>query len=82
MLLELRRNGLSEIVAKPISGDMDKIIDFPEPVYSATLSGNPEYDSNTFRYSYTSLNRPTTLYEYDIATETIVKQGTGSAFGI
>jgi oligopeptidase B len=52
---------------------MDKIIDFPEPVYSATLSGNPEYDSNTFRYSYTSLNRPTTLYEYDIATETIVK---------
>lgn len=73
VLLELRRNGLNEIVAKPISGDMDKIIDFPEPVYSATLSGNPEYDSNTFRYSYTSLNRPTTLYEYDIATETIVK---------
>ena len=73
VLLELRRNGLNEIVAKPISGDMDKIIDFPEPVYSATLSGNPEYDSNTFRYSYTSLNRPTTLYEYDIVTETIVK---------
>lgn len=73
VLLELRRNGLSEIVAKPISGDMDKIIDFPEPVYSATLSGNPEYDSNTFRYSYTSLNRPTTLYEYNIATEKIVK---------
>ncbi len=73
VLLELRRNGLSEIVAKPISGDMDKIVDFPEPVYSATLSGNPEYDSNTFRYSYTSLNRPTTLYEYDIATDAIVK---------
>ncbi|MBF6598082.1 MAG: S9 family peptidase [Fermentimonas sp.] len=73
VLLELRRNGLSEIVAKPISGGMDKTIDFPEPIYSATLSGNPEYDSNTFRYSYTSLNRPTTLYEYDITTETIVK---------
>ena len=27
---------------------------FPEPVYSATLSGNPEYDATTFRYSYTS----------------------------
>lgn len=73
VLLELRRNGLSEIVAKSISGDIDKVIDFPEPVYSATLSGNPEYGSNTFRYSYTSLNRPTTLYEYDIANDAIVK---------
>ena len=73
VLLELRKNGLNEIVVKPISGDIDKIIDFPEPVYSASLSGNPEYESNTFRYSYTSLNRPTTLYEYDITTEATVK---------
>ncbi len=66
--LELRKNGLSEIIAKPVSGGEEKTIVFPEPVYSATLSGNPEYDATTFRYSYTSLNRPTTLYEYDIAT--------------
>lgn len=68
VLLELRRNGLCEIVAKPVGGGEDKIIHFPEPVYNATLSGNPEYDSTTFRYSYTSLNRPTTLFEYDIAS--------------
>ena len=73
VVLELRRNGLSEIVAKSISVETDKVIDFPEPVYSATLSGNPEYESNTFRYSYTSLNRPTTLYEYDIATDETIK---------
>ena len=66
--LELRKNGLSEIVVKPVSGGEDKSIVFPEPVYSATLSGNPEYDTATFRYSYTSLNRPTTLYEYNIVS--------------
>ncbi len=66
--LELRKNGLSEIVVKPVSGGEDKSIVFPEPVYSATLSGNPEYDAATFRYSYTSLNRPTTLYEYNIVS--------------
>lgn len=65
--LELRKNGLSEIIAKPVSGGEDKAITFPEPVYSAGLSGNPEYDATTFRYTYTSLNRPTTLYEYNIA---------------
>ena len=37
------------------------------------MNGNPEYDATTFRYSYTSLNRPSTLYEYDIATGKTVK---------
>lgn len=73
VILELRKNGLSEIVVKPISGNIDITIDFPEPVYSATLSGNPEYEASTFRYSYTSLNRPTTLYEYNISTKLTTK---------
>ena len=72
--IELRRNGLSEIIAKPASGIGEiKTIAFPEPVYSAGLNGNPEYDATTFRYSYTSHNRPGTLYEYNIATGEAVK---------
>lgn len=72
--IELRRNGLSEIITKPASGIGEiKTIAFPEPVYSAGLNGNPEYDATTFRYSYTSLNRPGTLYEYNIATGEAVK---------
>lgn len=66
--LELRNNGLTEIQVKPVQGGEAKTIAFPEPVYSATLSGNPEYDAVTFRYTYTSLNRPNTLYEYNIET--------------
>lgn len=66
--LEFRKNGLAEMELKPIAGGESKVIAFPEPVYTATLSGNPEYDSTTVRYSYTSLNRPSTLYEYDILT--------------
>lgn len=64
--LELRKNGLAEIHIKPIDGGETKTIAFPEPVYSAWLGGNPEYDATTIRYTYTSLNRPTTLYEYTI----------------
>lgn len=70
VLLELRKNGLAEIQIKPVSGEgKTETIAFPEPVYTASLSGNPEYDAVTFRYSYTSLNRPTTLYEYNIETK-------------
>ncbi len=66
--VELRENGLSIIKVMPVNGGEEQTIAFPEPVYSASLSGNPEYDATTIRYSYTSLNRPTTLYEYNIET--------------
>ncbi|PNE27574.1 oligopeptidase B [Tannerella sp. oral taxon 808] len=66
--LELRKNGLNEIRIKPINGGETKSINFPEPVYTVSLGGNPEYDATTIRYTYTSLNRPSTLYEYAITT--------------
>ena len=71
--LELRKNGLTQIELKPVEGGESKSISFPEPVYSASLLGNPEYDASTIRYSYTSLNRPTTLYEYNVEDETTAK---------
>ncbi|MDD4777425.1 MAG: S9 family peptidase [Fermentimonas sp.] len=66
--VELRKNGLTEIQLMPVNGGEVNTIAFPEPVYSASLGGNPEYNATTIRYTYTSLNRPTTLYEYDIKT--------------
>ena len=66
LVLELRKNGLTCLEVRSLSGDSTSAINFPEPVYSAWLGGNPEYDATTFRYTYTSLNRPSTLYEYDI----------------
>lgn len=71
--LELRKNGLTEIEMKPVDGGVSKSISFPEPVYNSSLLGNPEYDASTIRYSYTSLNRPTTLYEYNVEDETTTK---------
>lgn len=82
--LELRKNGLTEIQVKPVAGEGEtKIIAFPEPVYTAGLGGNPEYDAVTLRYTYTSLNRPTTLYEYNIVsgeTEKLKEQEVPSGF--
>lgn len=68
LIIELRKNGLNEIVVKPIADGNEYTINFPEPVYTASLNGNPEYDDVKFRYTYTSLNRPTTLFEYNIET--------------
>ena len=49
---------------------------FPEPVYSAFPAGNPEYDTHVFRYSYTSMITPSSVFEYDMETHkaTLLKQ--------
>lgn len=71
--VELRREGLTEIIVMSLNGGDTKKIVFPEPVYSASMGGNPEYEATTIRYTYTSLNRPTTLYEYNILTGESIK---------
>ena len=65
IVIETRKNGLTEMEIRSLVTGKSRFVSFPEPVYNAYSSGNPEYDAATFRYSYTSLNRPTTLYEYD-----------------
>jgi oligopeptidase B len=43
-------------------------MEFPEPVYTATLGANPEFDTTAVQVSYTSLVTPTSVYEYDLTT--------------
>lgn len=67
MVAEEMQNGLTtlRIIAKDRK---DEYIKFDEPAYYATLSGNPEFNTNNFRYTYSSLITPYTTYEYDART--------------
>ncbi len=51
-------------------------IETPENDYSIGLAFNPEYDTSTIRFNYTSLITPSTLFEYDLNTmkRTTLKQ--------
>src|SRR5207249_2821727 len=44
-------------------------VEFPEPVYSASLGANPEFDLGAVQLSYTSLVTPSSVYEYNLATK-------------
>jgi len=54
----------------------DHVIAMRDDVYSAWLGNNPEYDTATLRYQYTSLVTPASAYDYDPAarTATLVKR--------
>ncbi len=52
------------------------VISFPEAAYSAGLSDNHEYATDTLRFSYTSLITPRSVFDYSMTTKerTLVKE--------
>jgi oligopeptidase B len=43
-------------------------ISFPEEVFSVQPGGNPEFDTQVLRFTYTSLVTPVSVIDYDMAT--------------
>jgi oligopeptidase B len=41
-------------------------IPFPEPVYSVSVGGTPDYDSPTVRYTYDSFITPPSVFDYEV----------------
>ena len=68
MVIVKRINGLLEMNVRELATGKTQVINFPEPVYTAYPAGTPEFKSTTFRYGYTSLNRPYTTFDYDMLT--------------
>ncbi|KAB2907379.1 MAG: S9 family peptidase [Ignavibacteriaceae bacterium] len=63
-----RSEGLRRIRTISLDGAKSGFLTFPEEVYALSMGVSPEFTSDAFRYSYTSLNRPYTTYEYNAIT--------------
>lgn len=80
--IQTRRQGLVEIIVRGINASFERMIRFPEPVYSVEIMPLPDFQSTKLRYYYTSLNRPHTVFEYDpyegiseVIKETVIPSG-------
>lgn len=61
-----RERGLPTIRLQKLStGEVTKL-DFPEPTYSVSGGFMPEFDSQTLRFTYSSLVTPSTVFDYDM----------------
>src|SRR5258705_84372 len=69
-------NGLQQLEVINFKTDKRHRIQFPEPVYSAGLSANREFNTSVVRYSYNSLVTPNSVFDYDMKTgkSTLMKQ--------
>jgi oligopeptidase B len=65
-VIALREAGLDQL--EIYRGEEHHRIPFPETTYSVDFGTNAEFDTNVLRLTYTSMVRPNTVFDYDLAT--------------
>ena len=68
IVLSERKNGLAQLRVMDFKGNEHYIM-FDEPTYTASVGANPEFNSKTFRYRYTSMTTPSSIYDYSMSTK-------------
>ncbi|HMP94291.1 MAG TPA: oligopeptidase B, partial [Phnomibacter sp.] len=76
LVITERKNGLVQLRIQNLTNNSEHYIQFNEPAYLAYLEANPEYNTDTLRYGYTSLTTPGSTYAYnmDSRVKTLLKQ--------
>ncbi len=76
LALNERKNGLPHLRIIDWIDDKDFYIDFTEQTYMAFFSANPEFNTDSLRYGYSSLTVPFSTYDYNMKTgeRTLLKQ--------
>jgi oligopeptidase B len=70
LVIEERDHGLTQIHIHHFpTGERHRVV-FDEAVYHSDVGGNAEYDTSTVRFTYTSLVRPESVFDYDMAART------------
>lgn len=67
LVLQERREGLNRLRVRSWDGKDDHYVEFDEPAYLARVGANPEMETTSLRYIYTSLTMPSSTYDYDMA---------------
>ena len=69
-MLEERHRGLVSLRVIHQQSLEEHYITFDDETYSCWSSVNPDFESDVFRYGYTSLTTPSSVYDYDMNTGT------------
>jgi oligopeptidase B len=63
-----REDGLVHFRVRNMRGAAPRDVSFPEPTYSVFAVQNYEFRTNAFRFAYTSLITPMSVYDYNVNT--------------
>jgi oligopeptidase B len=76
LVLAERKNGLTQLYIHPWGNRQGHYLEFPEEVYTAGISVNPDFNSELLRFSYSSLTTPNSVFDYNMSNgeRTLMKQ--------
>jgi oligopeptidase B len=76
LVLAERRDGLTQLYIHQWGNQQGHYMDFPEEVYTAGISVNPDFNSELLRFSYSSLTTPNSVFDYNMSSRerTLMKQ--------
>jgi oligopeptidase B len=69
LVLQEREQGLNKIRIINWKTKNEYYINFDEDVYTASISINPNFDSDLLRFSYTSMTTPNSTFDYNMKTK-------------
>jgi oligopeptidase B len=70
MVVSERKEGLIQLRIFNHKDNSEHYVPFKDPVYSVYTTSNPEMNTETLRYAYTSLTMPNSTYDYHMESKT------------
>jgi oligopeptidase B len=76
LVLSELEGGLQHLRVIDLKTNKSHRVEFPEPVYTAFVQTNREFNTKTLRFAYQSLVTPNSVFDYDMDTKqrTLLKQ--------
>ncbi|MEA2206412.1 MAG: oligopeptidase [Blastocatellia bacterium] len=65
-------NGLQQLRIFDLKTNKSHRVEFPEPVYTASVTNNAEFNTRVVRFGYQSLVTPNSIFDYDMDAKTRV----------
>jgi oligopeptidase B len=66
LVVNERKDGLTQIRIKRWDGSGDHYLEFGEPAYASYVHVNRDIESGVLRYGYTSMTTPNSVFDYDM----------------
>jgi oligopeptidase B len=76
LVVSERKEGITQLRVVPWSGNGEYYIDFDEDIYTVGSNVNLDFDTEIFRFSYTSLTTPNSVFDFNLNTKerTLLKE--------
>ncbi len=78
LVVQEKKNGLNYLRIMPLQGSGEHYITFEEEVYTVGMSMNRVFDTDIFRFTYSSLTTPSSTFDYNVKSRerVLLKQDT------